>query len=180
MTATNLRDQDINGEAGDILYAAYLSMARAGVAALQFYDVASSKWGQAHMQARHAILKVFLSAGEEACSLDYSKPDLSDLTVKIDRNKIVSHLKPKIDAFLQKLNVYKATASEEGKKLYLDITAVDDFWASKVRPAVLAAAQPRKVFVQANTVMEGGKVVLKEYPATAEGMIQSYADREYI
>ncbi|KAL1306715.1 hypothetical protein AAFC00_005382 [Neodothiora populina] len=173
-------EEDINGEAGDILYVAYLSMARAGVAALQFYDVASSKWGQAHCQARYAILRIFLTAGSDVCSLDYEKADLSDLTVKIDRSKIISHLKPKVDEFLQKLNVYKATASNEGKTMYQDITSVDDFFASKVRPAVLAAAQPRKVFVQANTVVADGKVVLKEYEPTAEGMIQSYVDRDYI
>lgn len=133
------------------------------------------------MQARHAILKVFLSAGAEFCSLDYTKPDLSDLTIKIDRRKIISHGKPAVDKFLQKLQVYKATADRKAAiDLYEGVTNVDDFFANKVRPAVLAAAQPRKVFVQANTMLEGDKVVLKEYPATAEGMIQSYADRDYI
>lgn len=41
--------EDIDGEAGDVLYAAYLSMARAGIAALEFWDPKSRKWGQAHM-----------------------------------------------------------------------------------------------------------------------------------
>lgn len=41
--------QDINNEAGDVLYAAYLSMARAGIAALEFWDPTSKKWGQAHV-----------------------------------------------------------------------------------------------------------------------------------
>lgn len=49
---------------------------------------------------------------------------------------------------------------------------------------MIAQSKPRKVFVQANTVLEGGgddeMVVLKEYDATAEGMIQSFVDREYI
>ncbi|GAB7350859.1 hypothetical protein MBLNU459_g1385t2 [Dothideomycetes sp. NU459] len=173
--------EDINGKAGDILYAAYLSMARAGVAALQFWDASSRKWGQAHMQARHAILKVFLTE-PEFCKLEYKDTDkLSDLTVKIDRSKIISHGRPAVEKFLQKLQVYKATADlKNGKELYEGITNVDEFFATKVRPAVLAAAQPRKVFVQANTVLDGDKVVLKEYPSTPEGMIQSYADRTYI
>lgn len=133
------------------------------------------------MQARHAILKVFLTE-PDFCKLDYSDKDkLSDLTVKIDRNKIISHGRPAVEKFLQKLQVYKATADlKNGKELYEGITNVDEWFATKVRPAVLAAAQPRKVFVQANTVLEGDKVVLKEYPATPEGMIQSYVDREYI
>jgi dipeptidyl-peptidase-3 len=37
---------DINGEAGDVLYAIYLSMARAGVASLETWDPKSRKWGQ--------------------------------------------------------------------------------------------------------------------------------------
>lgn len=155
-------------------------MARAGVAALQFYNVEAKKWGQAHMQARHAILKVFLSE-PEFCKLEYTKDDLSDLTIKLDRTKIATHGRPAVEKFLQKLQVYKATADlKAGKELYEGITSVDEWFATKVRPAVLAAAPPRKVFVQANTFIEGDKVVLKEYPATPEGLIQSYADREYI
>ncbi|KAK4993816.1 hypothetical protein LTR50_000029 [Elasticomyces elasticus] len=173
---------DMDNEAGDTLYSAYLSMARAGVTALQYWDPASKKWGQAHMQARHAILKTFLSAGPEFCSLDYADADtLSDLTIKIDRNKIVSHGRPAVESFLQKLHVFKATADmDAGKKMYEDITSVDEWWGTKVRAEVLRRAVPRKVYVQANTFIEGDKVVLKEYPATAEGMIQSYAERTYI
>lgn len=55
--------EDINGVAGDVLYVCYLQMARAGVAALEFWDPNSRRWGQAHMQARFAILQVFLEAG---------------------------------------------------------------------------------------------------------------------
>ncbi|KAK5011543.1 hypothetical protein LTR28_000207, partial [Elasticomyces elasticus] len=173
---------DMDNEAGDTLYSAYLSMARAGVTALQYWDPASKKWGQAHMQARHAILKTFLSAGPEFCSLDYADADtLSDLTIKIDRNKIISHGRPAVESFLQKLHVFKATADvDAGKKMYEDITGVDEWWGTKVRAEVLRRAVPRKVYVQANTFIEGDKVVLKEYPATAEGMIQSYAERGYI
>jgi dipeptidyl-peptidase-3 len=36
------------------------------------------------------------------------------------------------------------------------------------------------VFVQANTVLEGDEVVLREYEASAEGMMRSFAEREYI
>lgn len=177
--------EDLEGDAGTVLYAGYLTMARAGLAALQFWDPASRKWGQAHMQARHAILKVFLSAGPEFCKLEYKDTnggkDIEDLTVRIDKTKIASHGRPAVEKFLQKLQVFKATADlEQGKKLYEDITGVDEWFATKARPEVLRRAQPRKVFVQANTVLEGEKVVLNEYPATAEGLIESFAQREYV
>jgi len=169
-------------EASDVLYSAYLSMARAGIAALEFWDPTSRKWGQAHMQARFSILQTFLSAGNDFASLDYTKEDLSDLTIKIDKSKIVSHGRPAVESYLQKLAIYKATADlAAGTKLYNDITHVNEWWGTKIRDEVLRQKTPRKVFVQANTILSKGEnVVLKEYPATAEGMIQSYADRTYL
>ncbi|KAK5276327.1 hypothetical protein LTR16_011403, partial [Cryomyces antarcticus] len=124
----------------------------------------------------------FLSAGPDFASLDYTNPDLSDLSIKLDRSKILSHGRPSVEAFLQKLHVYKATADvEAGRALYEELTHVDEFWGKKVRAEVLRRATPRKVFVQANTVLaEGAKVALREYDASAEGMIRSYAEREYI
>lgn len=82
--------EDINGEAGDVLYASYLSMARAGLASLEMWDPKSQKWGQAHSQARFSILKCFLEAGDDFCKLDYKEDDLSDLTIKLDRSKILT------------------------------------------------------------------------------------------
>lgn len=172
---------DINSEAGDVLYAAYLSMARAGVAALEFWDPKSRKWGQAHMQARFSILRTFLNAGVEFCELEYKEDDLSDLTIRLERSKILELGRPAVEQYLQKLHIYKSTADvEAATKMYEDITNVDSFYADKVRPAVLRKKTPRKVFVQANTVEKDGKVELKEYDATAKGMIQSYAERDYV
>ena len=173
--------EDVNGPAGDILYAGYLSMARAGIAALEFWDPKSRKWGQAHMQARFSILQTFLAAGKEFCRFDYTSESLDDLTIFLDRGKILSHGRPAVEKFLQELHIFKATGDvERGTKMYNDITNVDDFFAQKLRPAVLAKKIPRKVYVQVNTIVEGEKVVLKEYPATQEGMIQSFVDRAYI
>lgn len=81
---------NMDGEAGDVLYASYLSMARAGLASVEFWDPKSQKWGQPHCQARFAILKSFLEAGEDFCKLESSKDDLSDLKIKLDRNLILT------------------------------------------------------------------------------------------
>lgn len=172
---------DMHSEAGDVLYTAYLQMARAGIAALEFWDPKSRKWGQAHMQARFSILRTFLNAGVEFCQLEYEKDDLSDLTIRLERDRILDLGRPAVDDYLQKLHIYKATADyANGKRLYDEITDVESFYADLVRPAVLKKKTPRKVFVQANTVEKDGKVELREYEASNVGMIQSYVEREYV
>ncbi|KAF2274541.1 dipeptidyl-peptidase III [Westerdykella ornata] len=173
---------DLDSEAGDILYAAYLSMARAGIAALEFWDPKSRKWGQAHMQARFSILRTFLNAGVEFAELEFQdKEQLSDLTIRLERSKILELGRPAVEEYLRKLHIYKATADvEAAKRMYDEITDVEPFYENYVRPAVLRKKVPRKVFVQANTVeKDGGKVELREYEASAKGMIESFADRTY-
>ncbi|PHH72793.1 hypothetical protein CDD82_5799 [Ophiocordyceps australis] len=172
---------DMDGEAGDVLYASYLSMARAGLASLEMWDPKSRKWGQAHSQARFSILKCFLEGEGGFCKLDANKDDMSDLTIKLDRSKILTAGRAAVAKYLQKLHIYKSTADvEAGTKFYLEMTSVDgDYWGSKIRKVVLDNKQPRKVFVQANTSLDeaSGKVALKHYDASLIGMIESWSDR---
>lgn len=174
--------EDMASEAGDLLYASYLSMARAGLASLEFWDPKGQKWGQPHCQARFAILKSFLMAGEDFCKLEYQKDDLSDLKIKLDRNLILTKGRQAVGDFLQKIHIYKATADvENGVKFFADeMSAVGlEYWGSKVRQVVVANTQPRKIFVQANTYLDEatGKVTIKQYDPTLEGVIQSWAER---
>ncbi|CAK7230471.1 hypothetical protein SBRCBS47491_007596 [Sporothrix bragantina] len=174
---------NIDGEAGDVLYASYLSMARAGLTSVEFWDPKAQKWGQAHCQARFSILKCFLEAGDDFCKLDYKNDDLSDLTIKLDRSKILTTGRKAVGDYLQKLHVYKATADvTNGVAFFADkMSKVGlEYWGTKVRDVVLQNKQPRKVFVQANTYLDEatGKVTLKEYEPTPEGLIQSWADRD--
>lgn len=173
----------MDGEAGDVLYASYLSMARMGLVSVEFWDPKSQKWGQPHCQARFAILKCFLEAGDGFCKLVHAKDDdLSDLTIKLDRSKILTTGRKAVGDFLQKIHIYKSTADvETGSKFFQDMSSVGlEYWGTKVRDVVVENKQPRKVFVQANTYLDEatGLVTLKEYDATPEGMIQSWADRE--
>ena len=124
-------------------------MARAGVAALEWFDPVAKKWGQIHSQARYSILQCFLQAPDDFCKLDYKNEDLSDLTVKIDREKITTVGRKAVEQYLQKLHIYKSTADvEAGTKLYAEMCHVPEFWSEKVRNEVLRNKQPRKVFVQ--------------------------------
>ena len=164
------------------MYVTYLSMARAGIASLEMWNPKSQKWGQIHSQARFSILQCFLEAGNDFCKLDYKNEDLSDLTIKLDRSKILTTGRKAVEDCLQKLHVYKSTADvEAGTKLYNEMTHVDvEFWGTKVRDEVLRNKQPRKIFIQANTVLDEktGRVTLVEYEPTLEGMIKSYAERQ--
>ena len=172
-------ETDMNSKAGDVLYTSYLSMARAGIMALEYWDPKSKSWGQIHMHARFGILRTFLDAGDEFCVLRYAEPDLSDLTIKLDRNKILTHGRPAVEKILQKLHIYKSCGDvQSARQLYDEMTGVKgDFWAKEIRDVVLAKKRPRKVFVQANTVEKDGKVELREYEATMEGMVKSWAER---
>lgn len=160
-----------------MLYVNWLLMVRAGFLALEFYDPASKNWGQAHMRARYAILRVLLKAGQAFVAVT-AKPDHSDAVVTLDRAKILTVGKAAIGDFLTRLQVFKATADiQRGQKLYDEFTAVPDDWL-KLRDLVVAKRQPRKVFVQANTKLMGDKVELVEYDATPEGIIQSFIERD--
>lgn len=170
-----------HGETGpengpDVLYVAYLQMARAGLVALEFWDPKSQKWGQPHMQARFSILKTFLQAG--FVKFEHSKEDFSDLTISLERNKILTVGKEAVGAYLQKLHIFKTSGDyTAGKALYDEMTTVEPELA-QYREAVLAAKLPRKQFVQANTeIGSDGKIVFKEYEASSRGLIQSFVER---
>ncbi|KAL8243787.1 hypothetical protein R6Q59_010045 [Mikania micrantha] len=173
--------EDMSSTAGDVLYTSYLSMARAGIAAVEYWDPKSRKWGQAHMQARFSILRTFLDAGDSFVQLKSTKDDFSDLEIHLDRAKIPTVGRKAVESYLQKLHVYKSTADfENGRKLYEGITSVEsEYWGKKVRDAVLKKKQPRMVFVQANTVVDEqtGDVKLVEYEPTAEDMVRSFVER---
>ncbi|TLS29530.1 hypothetical protein PpBr36_00233 [Pyricularia pennisetigena] len=177
---------DMAGEASDVLYASYLQMARMGLVSVEFWDPKSQKWGQPHCQARFAILRCFLDAGDGFCKLEEIKdPEtgaLKDLVIRLDREKILTTGRKAVGDFLQKIHIYKSTADvETGTKFFSDMTNVGlEYWGTKVRDVVLEHKQPRKVFVQANTFLDEatGKVECKEYEPSLEGMVQSWVDRD--
>jgi len=73
--------------------------------------------------------------------------------------------------------IHKATANfEEATKLFEHYTNLDERFL-KLRNIVLAKKQPRGVFVQSNTKLEGNTVTLTSYEATPQGIIQSFLDR---
>lgn len=74
--------------------------------------------------------------------------------------------------------MYRCTADvTECRKYYEELSRVDGEYL-EWRKIVLAKNQPKWVFVQANTFLNGDEVTLKEYEPTIEGVVQSWAERE--
>ncbi|KAI4155273.1 MAG: hypothetical protein LQ340_001106, partial [Diploschistes diacapsis] len=157
------RGVDVRSQAFATLHAAYLSMARAGIAALEMWDPKSGKWGQAHSRARWGILQCFLDASSEEhatpfCAInpapgggtDAADEDLDALTVRIDPMQILTTGRRAVGEFLTRLHVYKTTADvEAGRELFERMTRVrgrehGEWWAEKVRAVVLRKRVPRK------------------------------------
>lgn len=112
-------------------------------------------------------------------TLEFNEVD-DQLTVRMNPSKILSHGKKETSNLLLKLYVYRCTADvENGKPWYEELTAVDDYWL-RIRRLVLMKRVKKPVMVMANTFLEERKVVLKEYDATVNSIIQSWAERAVI
>ncbi|KAK7925906.1 hypothetical protein WMY93_008216 [Mugilogobius chulae] len=170
-------------DAQDVVYINWLSMVRAGLLGLEFYTPESNSWRQAHMQARFVILSVLLEAGEGLVGLQEvtGQDGKPDAVITLDRSKIHTVGKDAINRFLQKLQVFKATADVEGgRALYEKYSTVSDTGAHnflRLRETVLLRKEARKIFVQANTTVKGEEVELVEYEGSAAGLIASFVER---
>ncbi|KAG6909722.1 hypothetical protein DXG01_015924 [Tephrocybe rancida] len=164
----------------DIQYITFLLMARAGLRALEYYDPATQKHGQAHMQARLGITQHLINSGiarlEEVRNAD---GDLDNLYVRVDREKVLTEGKDAAGKLLISLQVYKSTADGAGaREFYTNLTKPLPGWEGDIRDLVLRKKLPRKIFVQPNTQLVDGEIVLKEYPLTPAGVIESFIERK--
>ena len=100
------------------------------------------------------------------------------MIVRVDRTRILPHGKAALAKMLLHLHMFRSTADVAScRKYYEDLSSVEGEYI-EWREAVLAAQQPKWVFVQPNTFLEDdGRVSLKEYEATPEGVIESWAER---
>jgi dipeptidyl-peptidase-3 len=100
------------------------------------------------------------------------------LTVHVDRSKILSHGKPALGAMLLRLHMYRCTADAAACRAYYEELSEVRGEHLGWRETVLANKPAPMVFVQANTFLDQeGRVELREYEATVEGVIQSWAER---
>jgi len=95
-------EQDQN----DLAYGMFLVMARAGVRALEFFDPKTGKHGQAHMEARHGILRWLVQHG--IASVDFVRDaggKLVDAYAKIDREACLARGKEVMGRLLLEIQV---------------------------------------------------------------------------
>ncbi|KAK7868635.1 hypothetical protein R5R35_008443 [Gryllus longicercus] len=168
-------------EADHVIYVNWLNLLYGGCAkALEMYNPTTKSWLQAHAQARYVILQVLLEAGEDLVSVVETEPG-QDLLIKLDRSKLNSVGKKAIGEFLLKLQVYKSTgditAAQAMYSKYSEVPSEGKHPWARWRDIILAKKQPRKMLVQANTILENEEVQLKSYEANHSGLIQSYVDR---
>ncbi|KAG8008069.1 Dipeptidyl peptidase 3 [Nibea albiflora] len=158
------KDQD----AEDVVYVNWLSMVRAGLLGLEFYTPESKSW----RQAGEGLVGL-----EEVTGHD-GKPDAR---ITLDRSKIHTVGKNAIHSFLCKLQILKSTADVEGgRALYDNYSTVSDSGAHnffRLRETVLLRKEARKMFVQANTKVNGDSIELVEYEGSAAGLIHSFTER---
>ncbi|XP_056140774.1 dipeptidyl peptidase 3 isoform X2 [Lampris incognitus] len=169
--------------AEEVVYINWLNMVRAGLLGLEFYTPETKSWRQAHMQARFVILRVLLEAGEGLVGLEEvtGQDGRPDARITLDRSKIHTVGKDAIHRFLCKLQVCKSTADVDGgRALYEGYSAVDESGSHnflRLRDTVLLRKEARKMFVQANTKVNGDTVELVEYEGSAAGLIRSFIER---
>ncbi|KAI5965361.1 MDL2 [Candida pseudojiufengensis] len=147
----------------DVVYIATLSMIRAGLIGLEFWDPQAKKWGQAHMQGRFAIMKQLHKFG--VFDFEYTESNYSDLKIKINESKLYDGTAIQaLSEFLSDLHIFKVSANkQEGLKFYLEKSNVDEEYG-KFRDIVLKEKRPRKKLIQANTFLkDDDSIELIEY-----------------
>lgn len=100
------------------------------------------------------------------------------LFVLVDRTKMISHGKPAISRMLCKLHIWHSTADIEACRPFYEALSTVDGQYEEWRQIVVSKPEPKWKIVQPNTFLEDdGSVSLREYDATEEGVIKSFAER---
>jgi dipeptidyl-peptidase-3 len=121
------------------------------------------------MNAGKGLLRIIHSGGTDG--------EPYDLRIKLDRSLISTVGRTAIADLILHLQTFRCTADVKNATPYFnELTNVDGdclIW----RKAVESRQPKRFLFVQGNIFMEDGRPELKEYPATKEGLIQSWGER---
>ncbi|KAK0747420.1 dipeptidyl peptidase III [Apiosordaria backusii] len=171
----------------DFIYYVYLTIGVRGIDALASFNAEDQSWGDQHARGAFVILRHLLLDGGDVITVNHS-PATGALHVHVNRSKILSHGKPSLGRLLLRLHLWRCTADIKScKEFYEPLSTVDGQFETWRQTAVaawsdetssLVQSEPGSKIVQPNTFMtEDGRVELKVYDATNEGIIQSFLDR---
>ncbi|KAL4779313.1 peptidase family M49-domain-containing protein [Aspergillus varians] len=154
-----------------------LQLGTDGLRGLKNYDPVTKKWSQAHSQAHYSIFRHLLRDSKNLYTVTCDT-QVGELTVNVDRSRIVHGGKPSLGRMLLRLHIYRCSADIAScREFYEDLSNVDAE-ALKWREIVVSKKDPPLVFSQANTFIHNDIVELREYEPTARGVIQSWAERD--
>jgi len=170
----------VGQDAHDSIYAGWLGMCWRGLKSLEHYDPANG-WGAVHGRARFAILRVLLEVSSKSpqplLRLEWSEDsDGPNVVLRMDRGLIETVGRPAIGSLLLGIHVARCTADKVLAGEFERLTRVDEDYLP-LWELVRRRQQPKEVFVQPSTSLaKDGAAELKSYPATREGMLESFVD----
>lgn len=100
-----------------LTYITFLTMARAGVRALEFYDPKYKKHAQAHMEARLGIFNRMMEENLATVEYVYDKEDSTRLVnafVKVDREEVLKRGKDVMGRLLVEIQIRKSIGDGQG------------------------------------------------------------------
>lgn len=123
------------------------------------------------------MLKCLLRDSNGCVRIEYNE-NTTDLKVCVDRSLIRTHGKPALGKLLLRLHMYRCTADVQScRAFYEDLSSVDGeylAWQKKV-----VANRPKHLlYCFANTFASDTGVVLRQYPATLQGILESWMQRD--
>ena len=163
--------------ADDLIYLSYLHLGVEGLRSLEHYSPDTKKWTQAHSQGYFAIFKHLLI--EATASSVHHDPNTSALHVTVDSTKIISHGKPALGRLMCALHIWRCTANVGAcRPFYQSLTSVEGLYEAW-RSVVATRPERRAKFVPGNTYNKNGEVECREYEESDEGIIRSWAERNF-
>lgn len=120
----------------------------------------------------------FINAGSGFVTVEHQTQPEPSLKVNMNRQKIATVGRPALGNLIHKLHVYRCIKDvARGSSLVESLTRVNEP-ALGWRKALNAKRLARTLFMHVNTELVTDRVMLKKYPETKEGLIQSWLDRQ--
>ena len=105
--------------AADVTYNMYVQLGVDGLRGLQNFNIEGKKWGQAHSRAHFAMLKCLLMDGNGFMTIDCESSS-DQLTVRVDRSRIITDGKKVLGRMLLELHMYRCTADVRSCREYYE------------------------------------------------------------